>query len=330
MNMNHNILPPHDTTEPKAVVRHIPKANGKTREVWIPSQEVSDAHHAALGVFQRMRIPMPYAYGGVPGKNLLKHIQPHKAHDTFMMLDIVDAYGSVKEDSLKRRVRQAAFRYAKDPQQIEFIESFMEEYAFLPDVKGLPQGFPASPFLFNLYCQDMDTEIADYLEYEQAYYNKKTEGLSAYTRWLDDLTISVGREFYGGLSDEVRSDIREIVEKYGFTIHHRKSRNHTLNKGPVTITGLSIYPGPNQKSPDESERVQGRRIAPAPHLLELTKQVIDETFNRINNGEARRADRDIIAGYYGVLSLGGKPEKSRSKTVRNLAERCRVLMEILR
>lgn len=198
-------------------------------------------HHRKLALMNSWEIPMPYATGGLPGRTLLDNAMPHAENKTFYMIDLQDAFSHVDIDTLVDTARSPLVprRYEDE------IEAFIRTQASSVEFPGLPQGAPCSPFLFNLYCLPMDRELAAFCE---------SRGIT-YTRYLDDLTFSTN----GSLGDRRRRMLREIIERReGMKVNHQKSRLHSLEKGPVTITGISIQPdGRVQASPEvlESARV---------------------------------------------------------------------------
>jgi hypothetical protein len=72
------------------------------------------------------------------------------------------------------------------------------------------------------------------------------------------------------------------------TINHAKSQVHSLGRGPVTITGISLYPD--------------RRLAPSPWLLETARQTFEQTAQLVAAGEIISEDEVArMHGYHGTL-----------------------------
>jgi hypothetical protein len=309
----------------------IPRKDGSVRFVWEPSAEVKDAHQRAIDTLYALNIPLPYAYGGLPGKNLYKHIQPHKNNDVFYMIDIADAYGSVDKDKLINTVMGHVVEHADNPDDVRFIEGFLTHHAFLTEVDGLPQGFPASPLLFNLYCKNMDDELAHamgLLQYRGAPFVRRV----AYTRWLDDMTFSVDRHVDNspGFTKSHRALLRNIIASHGFSVAHHKSRFHSLDNGPVTITGLSLYPSRMQHNWSLNDdtikaRLEGRRIAPSRELITAVNEQFTIIEQKVRKGTATQSDIDLLHGYNGVLHLGQDPETHKSRFIQELHRRYRKL-----
>lgn len=275
----------------------------KTREVWEPDEETRIRHEGMLQRLYELDIPMPYAYGGVPGKGLRDNVEPHRHSEVFYMLDIKNAYGSVDIDYLREKAARSVPRGIGNAGLRRSLDQFITEDAVIEGVPGLPQGYPASPYLFNLYCREMDGRLAYAISHLPWEFRSRIK----YTRWLDDLTFSGS---WKDLTAQKRRSIRDIVaETPGFEIETRKTRLHKIGNGAVTITGISLYPD--------------GRMTPSRALVEKIIKLFDETEVRIAAGEVfTKEDIGIINGYNSVLHMtGGGPEKTGSRLVRNLSVR---------
>lgn len=229
-----------DHFESLQVTRPDSRGRLKTREVFRPDEEARYWHDAMLQtLYEDGLVDNPWAIGGMPGKQLIDNVMPHADSRTFYMLDISNAFPSVSIAKLKMRLLDAA----TDADQRTAYEEFMDLYATTYKTPGLPQGAPCSPYLFNFYCQEMDFQLGAFCN----------ENDLAYTRWLDDFTIS-SPAVSGVLGDATRRSIRTIIETSGLSINHAKSRLHRRTNMPVTITGISLYPN--------------GRIQPSPQILE--------------------------------------------------------------
>lgn len=304
---------PYNELEARATRREIktrrPNGSFKTREIWEPNDELRQKHVTALEYLYRLGVPkeLRFAFGGMPGRTLYDNSQTHQDGEEFYLLDLTDAYASVDRTVLRERVAEF-LRPGSSSHVYEraWLERFIENDALLEGVSGLPLGLPASPMLCNMYYGAMDKAINSLLN-DGRRYRGRPEALFTYTRWIDDITISAKQE--GLLTPSVRRAIRECVEKYGGTINHGKSKLYSLKNGPVTITGMSLYPD--------------RRIAPAPRLVDAVTRKLAEAADKLTRGELTWADMDEVNGYKSILHLTktGSPEHSGSRTVRSLAVR---------
>lgn len=285
--------------EPYVLYRMDKNRQLKTREVYEPNEEVRAEHDAMLRRLYDLDIPMPNAYGGLPGRSLRDNVLPHRHNDVFYMLDIKNAYGSVDVDALRDMAQKALYRHGAGSRLQRDLDGFLSTSAVIEGVPGLPMGYPCSPYLFNLYCREMDGKLSyalSGLPWDRA-------GAITYTRWLDDLTFSATG---GQLNGDRRAAIRQIVEGTpGFEFETRKTRRHSLGKGAITVTGLSLYPN--------------GRVAPAPELLDKVVRVFVDAEEVLDAGGTLTDDEiDEVHGLNSILHMAGDPERSGSKLVRGL------------
>ncbi len=248
------------------------KVGEKRRTIDEPDEEARQFNEALLRDLYRLKLPMPNATGGIPGRSLGHNIKPHAENRQFYMLDLENAYPSLNGDRLAAILSR--YRILKTERVGKQI---LDQYCLDPETNGLILGAPASPYLFNIYCRAMDAQIQAFCE---------ANGLT-YTRYLDDLTISAPANTTIGLKR--RAKIREIILNEGWRINHGKSRVHSLEKGPVTVTGISLYPDGYWKLSPKLVR----------EVMEVYKEL--EVKLKAQNGYLSDKDRDRLAGYNGVL-----------------------------
>lgn len=265
----------------------------KAREIMMPDEEATEAHNAALKrMYEDGLVDNPWATGSIPGKSLIDNIAPHQSNDMFLLLDITNAFSQVRISRLKEIFKDMYESGTFDQETLNYYNDFLDTYASSFRAKGLPQGAPCSPYLFNVYCQPMDFELGEFCEQ----YNL------TYTRWLDDITIS-SPQAANALSPAIRKKIRGIIESHNLPINHTKSKLHSLSNGPVTITGISLYPN--------------GRIQPSPNL-------IDKMFKEFAEIEAAipgASDDELfylkarLSGWNGVLESMTMPGAPKSENV---------------
>lgn len=243
----------------------------KYRTLMVPSEETMKRHRTMLQFLYSLAIPMPYATGAIPGKDLLDNVRPHRQSNSFYKLDLKNAFPSVDKVELGRIAQKPIIPKRHQSEVVHFIESWGTH----PEIPGLPLGAPTSPFLFNMYCLPMDRKLGAYC---------MDNGI-IYTRYLDDLTFSVPDR----LGKIRRKQLNSLIESQpGMVINHPKSRVHNLDVGPVTITGISLYPD--------------RRLGASPWLLETAHQTFEQVALDVNNG-VPVLDEDIgrLHGYHGAI-----------------------------
>ena len=248
------------------------KVGEKLRTIDEPDEEARQFNEALLRDLYRLRLPMPNATGGIPGRSLGDNIKPHAENRHFYMLDLENAFPSLNGNRLAAILSR--YRILKTERA---GKQSLDQYCLDPETNGLILGAPASPYLFNIYCREMDAQIQAFCEVNRL----------VYTRYLDDLTISAPASTTIGLKRRAR--IREIILTEGWQINHGKSRVHSLDRGPVTITGISLYPDGYWKL--------------SPKLVRKVTKAYEELEAKLKaqNGYLSDKDRDRLAGYYSVL-----------------------------
>ncbi len=169
-------------------------------------------------------------------------VRPHLKNRFFLRLDIKDAFGSV-DVSLLTLTTSMDFDFEIGQDQVYFYHK----------EGGLIQGAPASPLLFQIFCErNLDNKMLEYCEY-----NRLT-----YTRYADDILISSPKSF----GSRKRKSIRNILEKVGFSVNEYKYNlidNHYTSLG---FLGMSIEDGVGCTTSEFEEKIL--RTLPGTHSYE--------------------------------------------------------------
>lgn len=273
-----------------------PDGSIKWRQVWAPDEATRQVHRDLLTHLYAQDAELPYAYGAVPGRSVVDNVQAHREGWHFYMVDFQDAFPSVK---LGRLATMLAGKYM-DLIPGEVLD-FLQSYFTVDEEDGLILGPPSSPYLFNLYCEQLDQELGDYTE---------EHGIT-YTRWIDDLTFSSPKD-NGPIGKRKRAHIRDCIEDNGFSIAHKKSKVHSLDNGPVTITGISLY--------------DSGLFRISPGLIEKVSAAFAEIEGKLDRRWERKPitihDLGIADGYHSVLVWTRDPNRSgMTRIERELQER---------
>jgi hypothetical protein len=101
---------------------------------------------------------------------------------------------------------------------------------------GLIQGAPASPKIFQFFCQNaLDPKLQEFC---------KRNGI-VYTRFADDLLFSSGSPIRKG----ARENIRNIIRGAGFLVNEQKVALADTERTPLTYLGMEIFQ--NRVSPEK-------------------------------------------------------------------------------
>jgi hypothetical protein len=321
--------------------RLLRSAKGKDRLVFVPDERTRDEHLKMLAYFYERHFihdwklaETTFVAGGMPGSRILDNVLPHARSQSFYQLDLRDAFGSVDIEVLKQKFDpydptplmrwymngllnpegrgEKPEPHLRPTGEAKSILDFIDKYGTTPQTKGLPQGAPSSPYLFNFYLQDMDFELDAYAQ---------EHGL-IYTRWLDDLTFSSPLK-RGVLGEKMRRKIRDIVlSQPGMTIAHHKSKVHDRDRHPIIITGVAIYPD--------------GRIEPNPGLMADAQQAMWDAKLAFDDQDWKLSPEDMatqsllarVEGYRGaLLEMSTEP---RSPELTRLLEQSHAIGDMAR
>ena len=202
----------------------------KCRWISDPNAPMRDLHASLIRYIRRLQVPMPNSTACRRGDSALKNVWRHykrqgKGFNRYLvLLDISSAYNAVRMDRLVEVLLSA------DPELVpikERVENFLHDYCMDPRSKGLVTGAPASPELFNLYCEVLiDRPLRELCEKYSL----------VYTRYLDDMTFSS----LGPIGRKKRRALLAVIRSVGFSISDKKARVIDLRKGPATVNGVGI------------------------------------------------------------------------------------------
>ena len=283
---------------------YIPKGQTPEKRIWMPNQAMIEVHGRLKSALEIERpLFLDPSYGGITGGSPARNIAPHTPNRYFYQLDFANAYSQVDAAKLARLIIDGRGTY----KEIEAAQAVLETYCLAPTGTGLARGGPLSPYLFNLYCEELDWELQGYTD---------TRGIT-YTRYLDDLTFSRPDNRFpirDTITAPERADIRTIIEHNGLTLNPAKTRVSDVHDAPVIITGLQLDKNGQWHIKDKAAREARAKLLAQHDMFTgtlLQKQV-----------------RDLAAGYKGMVDAA-EHGKKRSKSERQLGELAeRLLVEI--
>ena len=194
-----------------------PISKGKTKKRWInaPRKELK---HIQSQILHQILYQAPVhhvAHGFVPNRSIVTNARPHIGQKWVANFDIHSFFPSTKTTAVYNTIQR----------HFSFSEEKTTLITKLCTKAGeLPQGAPTSPHIANLVMWDADTQLETYA----------TDNALVYTRYADDLTFS-GSD----IPPSIRNDIAAIINKYGYSLAHHKSKILGQHKRQM-VTGLVV------------------------------------------------------------------------------------------
>jgi RNA-directed DNA polymerase len=175
-----------------------PKADGTSRKLLVPYGRLKELQ---LLIKERVfdRIPLlPCVQGGVKNKSVISNALPHVGQTIVFSIDIKNFFPSVSPTRVVRIFRSIGFG-----EEAAEILTKLTTWQF-----QLPQGTHTSTAIANLSLGEIDKRIR----------TLSTMHGFAYTRYVDDLTLSGGYRIL-----KFRGLLQRIVESDGFSVKPEKT-----------------------------------------------------------------------------------------------------------
>jgi hypothetical protein len=220
---------------------YIRKKNGDLREILAPCEELKKKQRGILKKLYSEYLDeiSPYAYGFLPGRNIVDNANVHAGMKFILNVDIKDFFPSCKIRYLHPSRPEeigTSINFYGGIRNVVIYGTRVEEIfvCSLENSEGyLPQGAPTSPFLSNLFMKDVDVVLPAVLRV-------RISNDIRYTRYADDITISSNSKAI--FSPVCLKIISDVLRRYGFEVNKNKIRKMTRSSRQE-ITGILVNSG---------------------------------------------------------------------------------------
>lgn len=271
---------------------------GKVRRTEVPNGPMRQIQEGLLRALRELNVPQPYAAAYKFGDRPHKNVERHRLNRYFLLLDLKDAYYQVDIPRLAQVLCEVDLELAG---QEKVVQAFLQRFC-QSRFGGLPQGAPASPHLFNLYCAKLLDEPLSKI--------CRGAGLT-YSRYGDDLVFSGEHT----VSRRTRQKIAAAIKQAGFEANSQKFHLHDLADRHVVINGICLELGGRMFASREYRR----------HLEELLHEGLqgnlvlkNEIFGAVgyfwgivDRHKMTKSEKKIIKLYYQFRTLWRKNKNKR-------------------
>ncbi|OQS30883.1 hypothetical protein B0T40_24345 [Chromobacterium haemolyticum] len=217
----------------------IPKANGKTRVVHIPSLHLKTIQKRInKEIFSHITYP-DYLYGGIEGKDYVKNANAHAGANVLIALDVKDFYPSIKREHVTD-VYQHLCNFSKD------VAELLTDLTTLRE--RVPQGACTSSHLANLVLHKVEYPVVQNLRNQDF----------RYTRLLDDICISASKFLSPAKIETIISDVARMLKSKELRLHPKK-KSITSKNNPeslMEVTGLWLNRGHARAKREERRAIR--------------------------------------------------------------------------
>lgn len=190
----------------------IKKRSGGERIIYAPSPEEKLKFKTLLGEIRPPLSLLEHAHAFLPNRNIVTNALPHIGKRVTISFDIEKFFDSVKPEMVAKFVPVKVIR-----------ECFID---------GAPrQGLPTSPMIANIAATALDKAIV------KALYKEFPPGEVVYTRYADDISISVDTHLQ---LHKVVDIVKDCVCRCGFSLNERKTKIQFARKGRREICGVMV------------------------------------------------------------------------------------------
>jgi group II intron reverse transcriptase/maturase len=267
---------------PKAVLRrHIPKPDGRTRPLGIPTVRDRVVQMAVKLVMEPIFEAdfRSCSYGFRPKRSQTQALERlrklgAKGGDHVLEADIADCFGSIDHDKLMRLVeRRISDRRISKLLRQWLRAEVMEDGQETTTLSGTPQGGVISPLLSNIFLHVLDEMWED-----------RYARLGVLVRFADDFVIVCRTR---ADCEEAERRVQVIMRRLGLTLHAEKTRRVDLTRGREGFDFLGCHL--HKRMSGKIWERDGRRVYflqrwPSKRNMKRVRRRVHELTGRHRNG----------------------------------------------
>jgi hypothetical protein len=199
----------------------IRKRDGRVRHILAVSQAERVAFREILREHaNENRDDLEHAHGFIRGRNTYTCALPHVGAFATISMDLRDFFDSCTEEMCRMWIRR------------DLVEKICLPLPERDGNRALRQGLPTSPFFSNVCAGPLDKAICKIF--------KKLNLRFAYTRYADDLSISLWEPQTLDALRGFAAKITQAVRRCGFFVNERKTRFQFASSGRREIVGMMV------------------------------------------------------------------------------------------
>lgn len=197
----------------------IPKRDGGTRKIFLPTVELKAFQHLVCELFISKLPVSKSAFGYVKSRNTKQFVSVHKGNSYFLKVDLSSFFDTIKTEYLVETLHK---------NKVKLSEEGIKELISVTTYKSnFVQGNVSSPMISNAIFYEIDNELTSLTQ-------SLTNGV--YSRYSDDMVFSsskfIEKHFY--------LSVKKIIKKHNFCLNEKKTLLRHLKNGNIRITGLNL------------------------------------------------------------------------------------------